>query len=587
MKLRLFILLILSVTYGFATYSQETDNENYINIENRHEKLIDLAKQYIETNPEYAINCARKSIQIAEQNNNIKEIAESKIVMGDIYFKNRFYSHAINNYENAIQDLLIVKDYKKIINAYTNLAIIYQTNRLNERLSVEAMNNASFYASMLKDKTKILETNLILGDIYLYQNQYHEAIKYYDSIINNEVNDTTSSTIIKAILGKSYIKAKTGNYDEALSLIETTMPIDKSKISQSILIKKHGLQAEIYDSIRIADSAEYHYKKAIELSYKNNYQKEYSEYICALGTLYLKNNETDSALHIYDLLSEERTNTVKTRKSISYYKTLSDYYFKNNNTDLAYRYLKKYDEERTDLEKEEQLRREKFSRKAHTLANETDKSRIDEKSNIEEKDNRRRTIRIILLLIFSLPMCVLCMILMLKNKELQKKNLEKEQKLQIELEEMENNLMDMQIRNYQESLVNMALNYKSYIEQNNSLKKELKNIINSPENEQNEKIKKLYSEIQNKVARPNTSENIYSQINTIYKDFIERLEEKYPNITKSEKKLCAMLYTNMSSKDIAMITNTTIRSVETSRYRLRKKFNLSRDEDIVCHLKTI
>ena len=48
-----------------------------------------------------------------------------------------------------------------------------------------------------------------------------------------------------------------------------------------------------------------------------------------------------------------------------------------------------------------------------------------------------------------------------------------------------------------------------------------------------------------------------------------------------------MLYTNMSSKEIAVISNTTIRSVETSRYRLRKKFDLTRDEDMVKFLRNI
>ena len=73
----------------------------------------------------------------------------------------------------------------------------------------------------------------------------------------------------------------------------------------------------------------------------------------------------------------------------------------------------------------------------------------------------------------------------------------------------------------------------------------------------------------------------------IYKDFIDRLDQKYPTLTKSEKRLCTMLYINMSSKEIAVISNTTIRSVETSRYRLRKKFNLTRDEDMVNFLRSI
>ena len=73
----------------------------------------------------------------------------------------------------------------------------------------------------------------------------------------------------------------------------------------------------------------------------------------------------------------------------------------------------------------------------------------------------------------------------------------------------------------------------------------------------------------------------------IYKDFLDRLSRKYPDMTKSEKRLCVMLYINMSSKEIAAISNITLRSVETMRYRLRKKFNLSRDEDMINFLKNI
>ena len=47
------------------------------------------------------------------------------------------------------------------------------------------------------------------------------------------------------------------------------------------------------------------------------------------------------------------------------------------------------------------------------------------------------------------------------------------------------------------------------------------------------------------------------------------------------------LFGSVTSKEIATITNSTIRTIETSRYRLRKKFNLSRDEDIVSFLQKI
>ena len=82
-------------------------------------------------------------------------------------------------------------------------------------------------------------------------------------------------------------------------------------------------------------------------------------------------------------------------------------------------------------------------------------------------------------------------------------------------------------------------------------------------------------------------DNLLDQIDEVYKDFLGKLEQRYPDITKGEKRLCAMLYIDMSSKEIAVITNTTVRSVETSRYRLRKKFDLKRDDDIVDFLKSI
>ena len=152
---------------------------------------------------------------------------------------------------------------------------------------------------------------------------------------------------------------------------------------------------------------------------------------------------------------------------------------------------------------------------------------------------------------------------------------------------MENDLMEIQLKNNKESLINLALHLKSYIDFINPLKNELKEIIELPEEEQRIKIKGIYSNIQNNTRLFNNTENLNKQIDDIYKDFLERLEEKYPSITKAEKRLCAMLYIDMSTKEIAVITNTTLRSVETSRYRLRKKFNLSRDEDMINFLRNI
>ena len=45
-------------------------------------------------------------------------------------------------------------------------------------------------------------------------------------------------------------------------------------------------------------------------------------------------------------------------------------------------------------------------------------------------------------------------------------------------------------------------------------------------------------------------------------------------------KLCAYLRMNLSSKEIAQLENISVRGVEISRYRLRKKFKISTETNL-------
>lgn len=66
----------------------------------------------------------------------------------------------------------------------------------------------------------------------------------------------------------------------------------------------------------------------------------------------------------------------------------------------------------------------------------------------------------------------------------------------------------------------------------------------------------------------------------VHSDFFVSLKSQYPNLTPSELKLCAYLRLNLSSKEIAQIMNITIKSVELSRYRLRKKLQIPSETNL-------
>jgi ligand-binding sensor domain-containing protein len=70
----------------------------------------------------------------------------------------------------------------------------------------------------------------------------------------------------------------------------------------------------------------------------------------------------------------------------------------------------------------------------------------------------------------------------------------------------------------------------------------------------------------------------------VYSDFLSALKEEYPFLTTGDAKLCAYLRLNLSSKEIAQLMSITVKSVELSRYRLRKKLQLPKETNLMNFL---
>lgn len=73
----------------------------------------------------------------------------------------------------------------------------------------------------------------------------------------------------------------------------------------------------------------------------------------------------------------------------------------------------------------------------------------------------------------------------------------------------------------------------------------------------------------------------------VHVDFLKHLREKFPQLSTSDHKLCAFLRMNLSTKEIAPLLNISVRGVEASRYRLRKKLNLPNDVNLTDFMMSI
>lgn len=70
-------------------------------------------------------------------------------------------------------------------------------------------------------------------------------------------------------------------------------------------------------------------------------------------------------------------------------------------------------------------------------------------------------------------------------------------------------------------------------------------------------------------------------------DFTTHLQELHPNLTQGERHLATLLRVSMSTKEIAMLTGTTPKTVNMNRYRLRKALGLSGDEDLEDYIRRL
>jgi DNA-binding CsgD family transcriptional regulator len=103
----------------------------------------------------------------------------------------------------------------------------------------------------------------------------------------------------------------------------------------------------------------------------------------------------------------------------------------------------------------------------------------------------------------------------------------------------------------------------------------------------NVQIKKVLSLIRANVRLDKNWDQFAHHFDQVHIDFNKRLKEDHPDLSPNDLKLCAYLRMNLATKEIAPLLNISVRGVEISRYRLRKKLNLDRETHLSEFLANI
>jgi len=156
------------------------------------------------------------------------------------------------------------------------------------------------------------------------------------------------------------------------------------------------------------------------------------------------------------------------------------------------------------------------------------------------------------------------------------------EKLQAELDKKK---ADVELKNKEVVTNAMQITHKNEIL--SEIKRKLSNVSEKVNDQAQEEIKKVISTIDGDVRMDKDWERFQKHFEDVHSDFFKILHEKYPQLTPKDLRMCAYLRMNLSTKEIALISNISVRGVEISRYRLRKKLEVPRDQNLIDFIMNI
>jgi DNA-binding CsgD family transcriptional regulator len=183
----------------------------------------------------------------------------------------------------------------------------------------------------------------------------------------------------------------------------------------------------------------------------------------------------------------------------------------------------------------------------------------------------------LLLLLF-----LLATVLFLLQKSKTRKAQLKETQLQLEKVQLKNDL-DKKDKE-------LATNITFLLSKNeliNSVSEKLLEIKQSAPAESQSPLQKLILDIQSNL-QPELWQEFEVRFQQVYESFYKILTVRFPDLSPSERRLCAFLKLNMTTKEISALIHQNAKSIDVARTRLRKKLGLTgSDQNLVTFLEQL
>jgi tetratricopeptide (TPR) repeat protein/DNA-binding CsgD family transcriptional regulator len=459
-------------------------------------------------------------------------------------------------------------------NALFNLGnFFYRTNRYG--LAIDYFLKALRAYHKVNDSLYIALCNHNIGNIHYYQKEILAAIASYQTAIESYklLNDSFRIAKLCPNLGLCYLDLK--ELDSAAHYLNTglQLALEKNDLVRimycynnlGLLKMETGANAEAVSN----------YRKAIKIAEQITFPYEVANCLLNIVQVYIKSANYDSAMFIL----EQAKPFVNDVDDLQLNKDLHQYYYKifkskNKNRKALEYYIEYRNIEDSIFSIEKSNKISELNIQYNTERKEAENQQL--KADIQIRKAREQ-----LLLILIAGIVLIIFILLLLGLFMRKSNRQKQLLLK-----KESQILSERLEHSNRELASKALHLACQNEFRAKMLETTSDIYDHLDDQGKGSIKRLINELENNIDKSAWKE-FETRFEQVHQLFFDKLNLRYPDLTPNDRRICAFLKINMSTKDIALLTHRSPRSIESARYRLRKKFDIKLDEDISSYLQKI
>lgn len=535
-----------------------------------------------------AVECYNTAIEIARKNNYTQELGKyyfnlssALSRMGKIDLANKGYSQAINVFES-------INDKSSAAMCYNSLGNLY-TSQSNYLLALECYHKGLAIREETRDTNAIAKSLISIGGIYLIQKNYTKALEYNHKAVEIAKKSNDKHTIAGGLLNIGSIYLET-NDKRSIDFFDKALEISKELNIISLQIAIYLNYGELYYNLSELDKSFKSFENALELSEITKQKSTTSFAKLQIAKIYFAKNDFSNALKYAQSSLEiaENLKLIKTEKDL--HELLSNIYAKNNNYKNAYIHSQLFKQLSDSIFNENNIRQlteleftYKFEKEKRVIALEQQK----EFAVMVAKKKQQ----LIIIIILAISVILVSLLALYINRLYRFKNsaniainkLEQEKK---NLLEKEIERINLELEQHQKSLALNTLKLSKNTERDTETVKKLEAILESTTPENRWLMLDIIASFK-KNSRSSSWNEFELLFQNVHNSFYENINNKFPDLTANERKLCAFLKLNMSSKDIANITFQSEEALKKARQRLRQKLGIGRDTNLNAYIQNI